>query len=80
MTTSLIDLSTLNLRINGLLSRFRVGFMKTNPSILAMKPFISMWSDKKSGANLFKNLRRIGKIYQLHSKDKQAGRGFIKNV
>lgn len=38
-----------------------------------------VWSDKKSGGNLFKNLRRKGKIYQSRSKEKQAGRGFIKN-
>ena len=36
-------------------------------------------SDKKSGGHLFQHLRRKGKAYQSRSKDKQAGRGFIKN-
>jgi IS30 family transposase len=36
-------------------------------------------SDKKSGGYLFQHLRRKGKAYQSRSKDKQAGRGFIKN-
>ena len=38
-----------------------------------------IWSDKKSGGHLFQHLRRKGKAYQSRSKDKQAGRGFIKN-
>mgnify|MGYP001125478793 CR=1 FL=1 len=38
-----------------------------------------IWSDKRSGGHLFKSLRRKGKAYQSRSKDKQAGRGFIKN-
>jgi IS30 family transposase len=38
-----------------------------------------IWSDKKSGGYLFQHLRRKGKAYQSRSKDKQAGRGFIKN-
>jgi IS30 family transposase len=37
-------------------------------------------SDKKSGGHLFQHLRRKGKAYQSRSKDKQAGRGFIKNL
>lgn len=38
-----------------------------------------IWSDKQCGGHLFKYLRRKGKVYQSRSKDKQAGRGFIKN-
>ncbi|AGH46948.1 integrase catalytic subunit [Paraglaciecola psychrophila 170] len=38
-----------------------------------------IWSDKKNGGYLFQHLRRKGKAYQSRSKDKQAGRGFIKN-
>jgi IS30 family transposase len=38
-----------------------------------------IWSDKQRGGYLFKHLRRKGKAYQSRSKDKQAGRGFIKN-
>jgi IS30 family transposase len=38
-----------------------------------------IWSDKKSGGHLFQHLRRKGKAYQSRSKEKQAGRGFIKN-
>jgi IS30 family transposase len=38
-----------------------------------------IWSDKRSGGQLFQHLRRKGKAYQARNKDKQAGRGFIKN-
>ncbi|WP_166426226.1 IS30 family transposase [Paraglaciecola sp. 20A4] len=38
-----------------------------------------IWSDKLCGGDLFQHLRRKGKAYQSRSKDKQAGRGFIKN-
>lgn len=38
-----------------------------------------IWSDKPRGDHLFKHLLRKGKAYQSRSKDKQAGRGFIKN-
>ena len=38
-----------------------------------------IWADKKSGGHLFEHLRRKGNVYQSRSKDKQAGRGFIKN-
>lgn len=38
-----------------------------------------IWSDKRCGGSLFENLRRRGKAYQSRSKEKQAGRGFIKN-
>lgn len=38
-----------------------------------------IWSDKQYGGQLFQHLRRKGKAYRVRSKDKQAGRGFIKN-
>jgi len=38
-----------------------------------------IWSDKRSGGQLFQHLRRQGKAYQPRNKGKQAGRGFIKN-
>jgi len=38
-----------------------------------------IWSDKQSGGELFRHLRRKGKTYQVRNKNKQAGRGFIKN-
>jgi IS30 family transposase len=38
-----------------------------------------IWSDKKSGGHLFQRLRRKGKAYPSRSKNKEAGRGFIKN-
>jgi len=41
--------------------------------------YLYIWADKRRGGQLFQNLRRRGKAYQSRSKDKQAGRGFIKN-
>jgi IS30 family transposase len=38
-----------------------------------------IWSDKKSGGHLFQHLLGKYKAYQSRSKDKQAGKGFIKN-
>ena len=38
-----------------------------------------IWADKKQGGELYKNLRRKAKKYTSRSKDKQAGRGFIKD-
>lgn len=40
--------------------------------------YLYIWSDKKQGGSLFRNLRRHGRVYQSRSKA-QAGRGFIKN-
>jgi IS30 family transposase len=37
-----------------------------------------IWVDNISGGHLFEHLRRKGNVYQSRSKDKQAGRGFIK--
>lgn len=41
--------------------------------------YLYIWADKKRGGKLFQHLRRKGKAYQSRSKDKQAGRGFIRN-
>jgi IS30 family transposase len=41
--------------------------------------YLYIWSDKRRGGQLFQHLRRKGKVYQSRSKNKQAGRGFIKN-
>jgi len=41
--------------------------------------YLYIWADKKRGGQLFQHLRRKGKAYQPRSKDKQAGRGFIRN-
>jgi IS30 family transposase len=41
--------------------------------------YLHIWSDKRCGGQLFQHLRRKGKAYQSRSKDKQAGRGYIKN-
>jgi len=41
--------------------------------------YLHIWSDKQRGGQLFQHLRRKGKAYQSRSKNKQAGRGFIKN-
>lgn len=41
--------------------------------------YLHIWSDKQCGGQLFQHLRRKGKAYQSRSKNKQAGRGFIKN-
>lgn len=41
--------------------------------------YLNIWADKKQGGQLFQHLRRKGKAYQSRSKDKQVGRGFIKN-
>ncbi len=38
-----------------------------------------IWSDKQCGGQLFNYLRRKGKAYQSRSKEKLAGRGYIKN-
>lgn len=38
-----------------------------------------IWADKRCGGLLFQHLRRKGKAYTPRNKDKQAGRGFIKN-
>ena len=38
-----------------------------------------IWSDKQRGGQLFQHLLRKGKAYQSRSKNKLAGRGFIKN-
>jgi len=80
MTTSLIEFIDLKLK-NKWSPEQISGWLHENDSrhISHETIYQHVWSDKKSGGNLFKNLRRKGKIYQSRSKDKQAGRGFIKN-
>ncbi len=41
--------------------------------------YLHIWSDKQCGGHLFQHLCRKSGVYQTLSKDKQAGRGFIKN-
>ncbi|WP_041766505.1 IS30 family transposase [Psychromonas ingrahamii] len=80
MTTSLIEL--IDSRIKEKWSPEQIsGRLREQQSINISHETIyqHVWSDKKSGGNLFKKLRRKGKIYQTRNKDKQAGRGFIKN-
>ena len=57
------------------------GWLKEVHSILISHEtiYLHIWADKKRGGQLFQHLRRKGKAYQSRSKDKQAGRGFIKN-
>ena len=38
-----------------------------------------IWLNKQNGGHLYQHLRRKGKAYLSRSKNKQAGRGFIKN-
>jgi IS30 family transposase len=57
------------------------GWLREELSILISHEtiYLHIWSDKQSGGQLFQYLRRKGKAYQSRSKNKQAGRGFIKN-
>ena len=50
------------------------GFLISHETI-----YLHIWADKRSGGQLFQYLRRKGKAYQSRNKNKQAGRGFIKN-
>jgi IS30 family transposase len=80
MTTSLIAL--IELKINERWSPEQVsGWLKEEQDINISYETIyqHIWSDKRCGGQLFQHLRRRGKAYQSRSKDKQAGRGFIKN-
>ena len=80
MTTSIIELIDSKIKekwspeqISGWLSE------EQSISISYETIYQHIWSDKRCGGQLFKDLRRKGKVYQSRSKDKQAGRGFIKN-
>ena len=80
MTTSLIAL--IELKINERWSPEQVsGWLKEEQGINISYETIyqHIGSDKRCGGQLFQHLRRRGKAYQSRSKDKQAGRGFIKN-
>jgi IS30 family transposase len=57
------------------------GWLELNEAITISHETIyqHIWQDRQHGGTLFKALRRKGKKYQLRSKDKQAGRGCIKN-
>jgi len=57
------------------------GWLKEDQSIAISHETIyqHIWSDKYGGGHLFEHLRRRGKAYQSRSKEKQAGRGYIKN-
>jgi IS30 family transposase len=80
MTTSLIAL--IELKIIEKWSPQQIsGWLREEQSIAISHETIyqHVWSDKKSGGHLYQDLRRKGKVYQSRSKDKQAGRGFIKN-
>jgi IS30 family transposase len=80
MTTKTIEL--IELKINEKWSPEQVsGWLREDQAIGISYETIyqHIWSDKQRGGYLFKHLRRKGKAYQSRSKDKQAGRGFIKN-
>lgn len=80
MTTGLIAL--IELKINERWSPEQVsGWIKEEQDINISYETIyqHIWSDKRCGGQLFQHLRRRGKAYQSRSKNKQAGRGFIKN-
>jgi IS30 family transposase len=80
MTTSLIAL--IESKLNGKWSPEQVsGWLREDQGIDISYETIyqHIWSDKQLGGHLFQHLRRRGKAYQSRSKDKQAGRGFIKN-
>jgi IS30 family transposase len=80
MTTSLIEFIDFKLKEKWSPEQISGWLHENDPLHISHETIYQhIWSDKKSGGNLFKNLRRKGKIYQSRSKDKQAGRGFIKN-
>ncbi|MFT5708784.1 MAG: IS30 family transposase [Oceanospirillaceae bacterium] len=56
------------------------GWLKKDQSIYISYETIyqHIWADKQCSVQLFTFLRRKGKVYQSRSKDKQAGRGYIK--
>jgi IS30 family transposase len=80
MTTSLIELIDSKIKekwspeqISGWLSK------EQSIDISYETIYQHIWSDKRCGGQLFQYLRRKGKAYQVRSKDKLAGRGYIKN-
>jgi IS30 family transposase len=80
MTAKLIEL--ISLKLDDKWSPEQIsGWLELNKAINISYETIyqHIWRDKQRGGVLFKSLRRKGKKYQSRSKDKQAGRGFIKN-
>ena len=80
MTTRLIAL--IESKLNGKCSPEQVsGWLREDQGIDISYETIyqHIGSDKQCGGHLFQHLRRKGQAYQSRSKDKQAGRGFIKN-
>jgi IS30 family transposase len=80
MTSSLISLINSKIHIE-MESRADLRLFRKEHSILISHEtiYLYIWADKKPGCQLFQHLCRKGKAYQSRSKDKQAGRGFIKN-
>ena len=80
MTSDLIDLIQEKL-MNEWSPEQISGWLREDRSTLISHETIykHVWSDKRNGGKLFKYLRRTGKKYQSRSKEKQAGRGFIKD-
>ena len=80
MTTNLVAL--IESKLGVLLSPEQIsGWLRVECNIFISHEsvYLHIWSDKRRGGQLFKYLRRKGKAYQPRSKDKQAGRGFIRN-
>jgi IS30 family transposase len=80
MIATLIEL--INLKLDDKWSPEQIsGWLELNKAsnISYETTYQHIWRDKQRGGMLFKSLRRKGKAYQSRSKDKQAGRGFIKN-
>ena len=80
MTTSLIRI--IDLKIKEKWSPEQIsGWLRENQKIEISYETIyqHIRNDKRRGGQLFQYLRRKGKAYQKRNKDKQAGRGFIKN-
>jgi IS30 family transposase len=80
LTTDLIDLIEGKLR-NEWSPEQISGWLREYRSTLISHETIykHIWSDKRNGRELFKNLRRTCKKYQSRCKEKQAGRGYIKD-
>jgi IS30 family transposase len=79
MTATLIEL--INLELDDKWSPEQIsGWLELNKAsnISYETTYQHIWRDKQLGGLLFKSLRRKGKKYQSRSKDKQAGREFIR--
>ena len=80
MTSSLIALINLKIRLEWSPEQIS-GWLREEHKVRISHEtiYLYIWSDKRRGGQLFQYLCRKGKAYQPRSKDKQAGRGFIKN-